>query len=130
MRYGEPCSVSDCQRPATHLVRSRVYDAEIARGCEAHMRDVAAGGGEIVEDLPVPRVQAAAFTVDGLELELGDGRNVCVAVADLGERLMRATDAQRAAVKISVGGYGLWWEQVDEDLSIAGLLRGAHRRIS
>ena len=39
-------------------------------------------------------------------------------------RLLTATPAQRARFQISASGQGLHWEELDEDISIAGLLRG------
>jgi hypothetical protein len=40
-------------------------------------------------------------------------------------RLLNATAEQRNNWRISGGGYGIHWEDVDEDLSTEGLLRGA-----
>ncbi|MGU7778660.1 DUF2442 domain-containing protein [Burkholderia sp. PU8-34] len=37
-------------------------------------------------------------------------------------RLLSATQAQRAAVRISASGNELHWEELDEDMSVAGLL--------
>jgi hypothetical protein len=38
---------------------------------------------------------------------------------------LKATEAQRRNWKISGGGYGIHWPDIDEDLSTKGLLRGA-----
>jgi hypothetical protein len=40
-------------------------------------------------------------------------------------RLYNANTAQRKNWKISGGGYGIHWPDIDEDLSVEGLLRGA-----
>lgn len=40
-------------------------------------------------------------------------------------RLYNATPEQREAWEICGGGYGLHWEEIDEDLSTEGMLRGA-----
>jgi hypothetical protein len=37
--------------------------------------------------------------------------------------LADATDAQRRDFRIALSGYGIHWPQVDEDLSIGGLMR-------
>ncbi|MSP01605.1 MAG: DUF2442 domain-containing protein [Acetobacteraceae bacterium] len=37
-------------------------------------------------------------------------------------RLLAATPAQRAGYEISVSGHGLHWDQMDEDISVSGLL--------
>lgn len=38
-------------------------------------------------------------------------------------RLANATPAQRANLEISPSGYGIHWPDVDEDLSINGMIR-------
>jgi hypothetical protein len=49
---------------------------------------------------------------------LADGRRLSVPLAWF-PRLMRATAEEREAVEISA--YGLHWEALDEDISVAGL---------
>ena len=40
-------------------------------------------------------------------------------------KLAAADDAQRRHAELSPGGYGIHWPLIDEDLSIAGLVRSA-----
>ncbi len=54
-------------------------------------------------------------------IELSDGRTLGVPLVWF-PRLLHATPEQRAACDI--GRYGLHWEGIDEDISIAGLLGG------
>lgn len=56
-----------------------------------------------------------------LWVSLADGRTLGVPLTWF-PRLLQATPLQRADVWISPGG--LHWDALDEDLSIAGLLRG------
>jgi len=42
--------------------------------------------------------------------------------------LLEASPEQRAHYEISGGGIGLHWPELDEDLSVAGLLAGIDRR--
>ena len=70
------------------------------------------------------RIKAARCTPDLLVVDLLDGRTISVPLAWF-PRLLHATDEQRANCTISGGGYGLHWPDVDEDLSVDGLLRGA-----
>lgn len=58
---------------------------------------------------------------DSLWLDLSDGRTLGVPLAWF-PRLLRATPEQRAAVQISTRG--LHWEELDEDISVEGLLAG------
>ena len=58
-----------------------------------------------------------------LWVELQDGRTVGVPLAWF-PRLLNATPEQRASGRISASGKGLHWEELDEDISVAGLLEG------
>jgi Protein of unknown function (DUF2442) len=55
-------------------------------------------------------------------LEFADGRTASAPFWWY-PRLLKATTAQRAASRLSK--LGVHWEEIDEDLSIAGMLRGA-----
>jgi hypothetical protein len=70
------------------------------------------------------RVLDVQFTDDSLSVTLRDGRTIAVPLAWY-PRLLSATPAQRSNWKVSSGGYGLHWPDIDEDLNTAGLLRGA-----
>lgn len=70
------------------------------------------------------RVAGVEFTIDLLVVSLMDGRRISVPLVWY-PRLLDATDAQRNNWKISGGGYGIHWPEVDEDLSTEGLLRGS-----
>jgi Protein of unknown function (DUF2442) len=57
-------------------------------------------------------------------LELNDGRTIGVPLAWF-PRLLRATPEQRAECRIGVTGGGRhWWEDLDEDVPVDGLLAG------
>jgi len=56
-------------------------------------------------------------------IELHDGRTVGFP-ADRFRVLATATDAQLAAVRIEVNGYALRWEELDEDITVPGILAG------
>lgn len=59
-----------------------------------------------------------------LVVELMDGRIITAPVMWY-PRLLNATPEQRANWEPSGGGYGIHWPDVDEDLSVEGLMRGA-----
>jgi hypothetical protein len=67
------------------------------------------------------RVANVFFTDDELSVKLMDGRTITVPLAWY-PRLLHATEAQRNNWKISGGGYGIHWPDIDEDLSTEGLL--------
>jgi hypothetical protein len=64
---------------------------------------------------------AVRFDDDSMWVELSDGRTIGVPFAWF-PRLLNATKRQREEVEI--GRFGLHWEAIDEDISIAGLLAG------
>jgi hypothetical protein len=70
------------------------------------------------------RVADVRVTEDELSVRLWDGRTISVPLAWY-PRLLNATEAQRKNWRIIGGGYGIHWEDIDEDLSTKGLLRGA-----
>ncbi|SAK51235.1 hypothetical protein AWB79_01758 [Caballeronia hypogeia] len=54
-------------------------------------------------------------------VELSDGRTLGVPLGWF-PRLLHATPAQRQQCEISFSGNGLHWEEIDEDISVEGLL--------
>jgi hypothetical protein len=70
------------------------------------------------------RVADVEISDDELSVQLRDGRRIIVPLVWY-PRLLQATDEQRKNWKVSGGGYGIHWEEIDEDLSSEGLLRGA-----
>jgi hypothetical protein len=69
------------------------------------------------------RAKEVAVTEDELSVLLADGRRFSVPLAWF-PRLLRATPAERAHFELIGDGQGIHWPDVDEDLSVAGLLRG------
>ena len=78
----------------------------------------------ISANAPDERVADVKFTSDALVVSLKDGRVISAPLAWY-TRLLNASKAQRKNWKISGGGYGIHWPDIDEDLSTEGLLRGA-----
>jgi hypothetical protein len=76
---------------------------------------------EVTPDIRVRDVHADA---DSLTVDLMDGRSITVPLAWY-PRLLSATAKQRKRWEIAGAGYGIHWPEIDEDLSTAGLLRGA-----
>jgi hypothetical protein len=69
-------------------------------------------------------IQRLAFEGQTMVLEV-DGRSYRLPVADVSSRLASASEAQRSFFRISPSGYGVHWPEVDEDLSVDGLIRAA-----
>lgn len=67
--------------------------------------------------------KALRFEDDVMWVDLVDGRVLGVPLAWF-PRLLHATSTQRERYEISVLGNGLHWEELDEDISVEGLLAG------
>jgi hypothetical protein len=74
------------------------------------------------------RVIGIRVTDEAIIAELADGRIVSVPLA-WSWRLSEATPEQRANWRIIGSGDGIRWPDVDEDISVRGMLEGvpAHR---
>jgi len=68
-----------------------------------------------------PLAVNVTFDTDSFTAHLSDGRAASVPYA-FSSRLAEATAEQRADYRLI--GRGIHWPQIDEDLSIASLLRG------
>ncbi|HLC41374.1 MAG TPA: DUF2442 domain-containing protein [Methylomirabilota bacterium] len=71
-----------------------------------------------------PRIQEVRVTEDEIIAHLVDGRVVSVPLA-WSWRLSAATPAQRANFRLIGTGQGIHWPDIDEDISIEGMLHGA-----
>ena len=67
-----------------------------------------------------PTAVSVEFQDNFMYVYLDDGRYVSVPVTAY-RRLREATPAQRAQVEVT--GMSLHWEEIDEDLSVSGLVR-------
>jgi hypothetical protein len=67
------------------------------------------------------RPRSIAFTREDLVVTLADGRKIATPLAWY-PRLLNATPAQRENYEIMP--MGIHWPDIDEDLGIAGMLRG------
>ncbi|MGA2327436.1 MAG: DUF2442 domain-containing protein [Bryobacteraceae bacterium] len=75
----------------------------------------------VVETHPLAR--EVSVSEDELTVALADGRRISVPLTWF-PRLLHATPAQLSKYELLGDGEGIHWPDVDEDLSVAGLLRG------
>ncbi len=66
---------------------------------------------------------AVECTDDEIIVSLSDGRSLSVPIVWF-PRLANASPAERADYELLGRGEGIHWAQVDEDISVAGLLAG------
>jgi hypothetical protein len=69
------------------------------------------------------KAERVEVTSDSLVVDLVDGRTISVPLGWF-PRLMHGTDAERLNVRLVGGGSGLHWPELDEDISVEGLLVG------
>ncbi len=70
------------------------------------------------------RIQKVHVTKDLLTVDMMDGRSISVPLAWY-PKLFHATAKQLKNWEICGAGYGIHWPDIDEDLSVEGMLRGA-----
>ena len=73
--------------------------------------------------------RAVIFDDVAMHVTLTDGRVLTVPLSWF-PALRDATPEQRALCQIGGGGIGLHWDDLDEDISIAGLMAGVDRAAS
>ena len=71
----------------------------------------------------VPEAKNVMVTGDNLAAELSDGRAIQVPVAWY-PRLAHGTTRERDNWRLVGGGQGIHWPDLDEDISVEGLLAG------
>jgi len=74
-------------------------------------------------DIQVPDAQDVTTTDNDLTVDLSDGRTISVPLLWY-PRLSHASDDERSNWRLIGGGEGIRWEDLDEDISIEGLLAG------
>ena len=71
-----------------------------------------------------PSAHNISFTEDSLNVDLLDGRTISVPITWF-PALSKATKSQRNNWELLGDGEGIHWPEIDEDLSVSGLLAGA-----
>ena len=74
-----------------------------------------------------PLAQSVDVTDDLITVQLTDGRTISVPLA-WSWRLADATPAQRRRFELIGNGQGIHWPDVDEDISVRGMLEGIPAR--
>ena len=74
-------------------------------------------------EIRVPEALDVLLTDDTLSVELSDGRSISVPIAWF-PRLLHSTEQERNNWRFIGKGQGIHWEDIDEDISVEGLLAG------
>jgi hypothetical protein len=70
-----------------------------------------------------PNAENVTITEDTLAVDLSDGRTISVPLAWF-PRLLHASPEERDNWRLIGKGQGIHWEDLDEDISVEGLLAG------
>ena len=74
-------------------------------------------------NLALPRLVSVSLSDDTLAVDLEDGRTISVPVSWY-PRLAHGTPDEKAHFETSGGGFGIYWPELDEDISVEGMLLG------
>ncbi|MCE2465288.1 MAG: DUF2442 domain-containing protein [Dehalococcoidia bacterium] len=74
-------------------------------------------------EIRIPEAEKVAVTDNTLHIELSDGRAISVPLGWY-PRLVHGTQAERDRWELIGGGQGIRWPDLDEDLSVEGLIAG------
>lgn len=74
-------------------------------------------------EIAVPTADCVRTTSDTLSVDLSDGRTISVPLAWF-PRLSHGTRQERTKWRLIGRGVGIHWEELDEDISVEGLLAG------
>ena len=77
----------------------------------------------LTTEVNVPAAMAVSITEDTLTAELSDGRIISIPLSWY-PRLVDATSQERGNWELIGGGQGIHWPDLDEDISVEGLLAG------
>ena len=74
-------------------------------------------------EIRIPEALNVSLTDDTLSVDLSDGRSISVPIAWF-PRLLHSSEQERNNWRLIGRGQGIHWEDIDEDISIEGLLAG------
>jgi hypothetical protein len=73
--------------------------------------------------IDLPYAENVMITEDTLNVDLSDGRTISVPL-NWFPRLLHATQKQRNNWRLIGRGHGIHWDDIDEDISVEGLIAG------
>jgi len=74
-------------------------------------------------NINTPEAISVIVTEDSLSVDLRDGRTITVPLTWF-PRILHGNSTERKSWKLMGNGKGIHWEELDEDISIEGLLAG------
>ena len=75
------------------------------------------------DEIEVPEAENVVIAANTLSVDLSDGRTISVPLSWY-PRLFHASQRERKNWRLIGKGHGIHWEDIDEDISVEGLLAG------
>ena len=79
----------------------------------------------LITEIEIANVIDLTVSSDTLTVRLDDGRVISTPISWY-PRLLHATDSERSNYRLIGNGAGIHWPDLDEDISIQGLIAGHH----
>ena len=79
----------------------------------------------LTTEIEIANVISLTISADTLTVSLDDGRVISTPVSWY-PRLLHATEKERSNFRLIGNGAGIHWPDLDEDISIQGLIAGHH----
>lgn len=76
-----------------------------------------------IVEIEIPAALSVKATGESLTVDLSNGRSITVPL-EWFPRLVHGTPAERGRWRLIGRGHGIHWEELDEDISVEGLLAG------
>ena len=76
-----------------------------------------------VNKIGIPTAENVIISENTLSVDLSDGRTISVPLAWF-PRILHSTPAERNNWRLIGRGHGIHWQDIDEDISVEGLLAG------
>lgn len=99
--------------------REPMFDGSVS--WRENMQKTSLNGGTTTYVAKEPKATSVEFVEDAMVLTLEDGRTLTVPL-EWFPRLRDATDEDRCNWRFIGKGYGIHWPNLDEDISVPGLL--------
>jgi hypothetical protein len=76
-------------------------------------------------DEPINKAEKAWFQANKIHIQMADKKEISFPI-DLNRKLKDATESQLNNIEIVCNGTGLHWPDLDEDLTVMGILEGRY----
>ena len=100
---------------------NKLFYSEVVGEYQTQLRE--AWNATSTIEIEVPAAENLTVTEDTLSVDLSDGRTISVPLAWY-PRLTYASQSEQNNWRLVGKGYGIHWEDLDEDISVEGLLAG------